>query len=383
MNSYVTIIDFGTKNLKIGVFDQRNKIVFSMKQKINGNLEKSLNTLIREAEKSLSMHIDDVVVLVDSPSFFSLDVSIKKIFDQSTSIKKVYNNLIDEANYYVAQNNFKYQSIHLIVNNIIVDENIKLDKIKDDIKIKSLILELKFICLNRSIVDDIIKEFKINNLKILNLFCSSYIKSISYKNKFVDNQNKIFLDIGFERTTCLIFKNNRFDFFKSLPLGGNNITKDISKILNLDLDYSESLKIKFNTLENNIYKDKTKYKETNPNIEIYEKNISINLLRQIIESRIDEIIELVLIKNYNMKNFNTRLMPELIISGGGSNLLSNNCNLTIKKLVNKSISLNENDSFICEAGFEYNNSQESSIMKTKKKVKKYGFFENFFNLFSK
>ena len=61
----------------------------------------------------------------------------------------------------------------------------------------------------------------------------------------------LFLDIGFERSTGLIFQNNKFIFFKSIPIGGNNITKDISKVLNLSLEYSENLKLKFNQLENN------------------------------------------------------------------------------------------------------------------------------------
>ena len=36
--------------------------------------------------------------------------------------KKIYKNLIEEANFIISENNFKDQIIHLIVNNIIVDE---------------------------------------------------------------------------------------------------------------------------------------------------------------------------------------------------------------------------------------------------------------------
>ena len=35
------------------------------------------------------------------------------------------------------------------------------------------------------------------------------------------------------------------------------------------------------------------------------------------------------------------------------------------------------------AGFQYHNTVESDFVKSKKKIKKQGFFENFFNLFSK
>ena len=59
----------------------------------------------------------------------------------------------------------------------------KLDKIIGDIKIKSLILEIKFICLKKTLIDDIKNTFKKNNLNVLNIFCSSYIKSISIQKK--------------------------------------------------------------------------------------------------------------------------------------------------------------------------------------------------------
>ena len=44
--------------------------------------------------------------------------------------------------------------VHIVVNNIIADNN-KLEKILEDFEIKSLILEIKFICINKSLINDI------------------------------------------------------------------------------------------------------------------------------------------------------------------------------------------------------------------------------------
>ena len=79
-----------------------------------------------------------------------------------------------------SQNNFKAQVLHIIVNNIIAD-NIKVEKIIDNVEIKSLTLEIKFICLNKSLIDDISDEFKKNNLIVSNIYCSSYVRSFFYK----------------------------------------------------------------------------------------------------------------------------------------------------------------------------------------------------------
>ena len=68
---------------------------------------------------------------------------------------------------------------------------------------------------------------------------------------------------------------NKFDFFKSIPLGGNNVTKDISQVLKLDPEYSEELKIKFNKLESELTFNKRDINGINLYSEILEKKISI------------------------------------------------------------------------------------------------------------
>ncbi len=383
MSNFETIIDFGSKNLKLGIFNTESKNIYSSERMIIDSAEKSLNKIIKDAEKFLSKHIDNVVVLYDSPKFYALDISIKKEFDNAISIKKVYDKLIEEAHFFISQNNFKDQIIHSSINSIITDKNKSLTKIDEDIKIKSLILEIKFICLNKILIDDVSSIFKKNNLKILNLYCSSYVKSIYYKNEFDNKDNIIFLDVGYERTSGLVFNNYKFEYFKSIPLGGNNITRDISKVLKLNLDYSEDLKIKFNKEENDKFFNKTDSNLINPYSEIFEKNISIDLLKQIIEARLDEIIELVLLQCNYVKTLNASLKLKLIIIGGGSPLFYNNYKLSIMKLVSDLKVFNENNSNSCQAGFNYHQSDESFLTKTKKKVKKSGFFETFFNIFSK
>ena len=165
MNNLDAILDLGSQSLRLGVFDQDSKNIYISKQKNindfnNTSFEKSLKILIRDAEKKLSSHIENVVILYDSPKFHSLDISIKKTFDDNTSIKEVYNNLIQEAHFFVSQNNYKDHIIHLVINHIIVDEFTELEKVIEDIKIKSLKLEIKFICLKKKILDNISNAFK-------------------------------------------------------------------------------------------------------------------------------------------------------------------------------------------------------------------------------
>ena len=388
MSNLETVIDFGSKNLRLGVFDESSERIYSSNAKIaefdeNKGFNKSLNQLIRDAEKKLSMHLVDVNILYDTSKFNFIDLSIKKSFDQPTLISKHYDSLVEEANFIVSENNFKDQVIHIIVNNIIIDGNKKIEVISDEIKIKFLILEIKFICLNKSLISIISNEFKKNNLNISNIYCSSYVKSIFYKKNLEIKNNLIFLDIGFERTSALFFNNNKFQFLNSIPLGGNNITKDISKIFKLSIEYSENLKIKFNKNEKEISLQKNFSNNINLYTEIIEKNISIDLLKQIIEARVNEIIELTILNNNYFKKINSLKKQCIVFIGNGSKLIPNINSINSKKIFSDLIFFEENDLKICDAGINYYKSNESYLTKNKKKPKKTGFFEKFFNLFSK
>ena len=105
-------------------------------------------------------------------------------------------------------------------------------------------------------------------------------------------------------------------------------------------------------------------------------------MKQVIEARLGEIIELLLLKTNYIKNLKDKIKPILVVFGSGTRLLSNN-NDILKKIFSKIIIVDENDSNVCKSGLDYHKSDESFLNKTKKKPKKQGFFETFFNLFSK
>ena len=47
-----------------------------------------------------------------------------------------------------------------------------------------------------------------------------------------------FIDVGFNKTSITSYVNNKIISLSVLPIGGNHITKDISKVLKIDLERS-------------------------------------------------------------------------------------------------------------------------------------------------
>ena len=381
-NELETVIDFGTNYLRLSIFNSSLQNIYSSKINVIKNPQESVNGLIKDAEKNLSKHIDYINVLYDTLNFKFIELSIKKTFDQSTLAKNTYENLIEEANFIVKENYFKDQIIHTIVNNIILDNNENLE-ISEDTKMKSIILEIKFIFLSKSIFNEILNKFKRNNLNVSNIYCSSYVKSYFFKQKFQNKKNLIFLDVGFERSSAWFLSNKKFSSFTTLPIGGNTITKDISKILKISMDFSEDLKIFLNQNEKELNYSSKYSKVINPYSNLLNKNISLKLLKQIIKARFDEIIELAVIKNYYYKKISRVDKPIIIFTGNGSKLASSIYRSDEEKNFSELIFFNENESMICEAGIYYNISEESRLSNSKDKPRKLGFFEMFFNLFSK
>ena len=388
-NNYSTIIDFGSTELRLGVFDDKLSKLFFKSKKISekNNYEeysKSINILIREAEKKVSTHIENITVLYDTSKINTIDLSIKKKIDQSTPFEDVCSSIVLEANQLIKDCYINKKVIHLIIKKYIIN-NKEFLNLPDKIpKLNSLILELKFICLPHNQYKNVFDTFKKNNLEVVNFFSSSLVKSFKYIDFFKESKFVAFLDIGLDRTTIILFINKKLDYFNSVPVGGNHISKDISQIMELTFEESEELKKSFNKSEIEFsYNDSDSNESSNIIKNIIGKNISIDLLKKVVLTRIEEIIELSF-KNINVSN-NVKKQKNLnlVLIGKGSKLFNKNSFQIENKYNFKDINFYEEDDVeICESGLKFEkNFKDKDLQKVKKNQKKLGFFHRFFNFF--
>ena len=150
-----------------------------------------------------------------------------------------------------------------------------------------------------------------------------------------------------------------------MPIGSNHITKDLSKVLDLDLITSEKIKLYFNN---------------DVNILQY-KQISIDLAQQIIFSRVEEILKLSVesIKLNVASNQSSQF--KMVLIGKGSSILDS-------KFIKKNSFTCEIEIFdetldsICESFQRLNDAlnKQEVVMIPKKLIKK-GFFEKLFHFF--
>ena len=163
------------------------------------------NKIIKKAEKNNSTHIKDIVLSFDTKELFSVDFSLDKDLNANMKINKLYESLILEASKIINSYYGQYKIIHIILDKCIIDKKIYSELPKEKSEINNIKVDLKFICYPKKIIENIEKIFNKNNINILNFFCTSYVKSLSYLKK-LNNENISFIEIGFDKTCFITFK---------------------------------------------------------------------------------------------------------------------------------------------------------------------------------
>jgi cell division protein FtsA len=300
--------------------------------------------------------------MTDSSKMLSIGISISKKLDGSKLRKTNIQFLAQEAKQQILKYYNNYNIAHIIINNYKIDD-VDYAYLPDEIKCHIISLDIIFICLPSDLILYFKNIFSKSNILINRIICSSYAKSINYK----DNLNLVghvsFIDVGFTKTSIISYFNDKMLSLDVLPIGGNHITRDISQVLEIDLDRAEYIKLNFDQ----------NYKVVN------EENISLEILQKIILARTEEILELC---NKSARS-NLFMLSEfkMVLMGEGSKILDNQ--YKDKIVFSSDIDfLEETLEDICQSGFKFGmglNKQEVVVV-PKKQIKQ-GFFEKLFHFF--
>ena len=387
--------DLGSSKIRAAAFNKHNKDQnFSIeKNSISSfksgqiNLleaEKNIENIILELEKKTEEYIDNVFVMLDAQEGLSINLSLSKKKDGEKISAKDIQYLIQDAKQQILKFNPEKNIIHIIVKNYKVDDkDYSYPPLETSCNLFSI--DIIFICFPKTIIKNLENLFFKFQLSINKFFCSSYTKSLNYKEQFAKSEKIAFIDIGYEKTSIVIYYKNKLNSFNVLPVGGNHITKDISKILSLPNEESEDIK---RSLNKNI-----SFNEENKTSKIFKddflsqtkhKKETLELAQKIISARIDEILNLGLDVIKLNENFVDVNKFRIVLIGDGSKILDNN-SIYVNDLeydVEEILFFPEKVATICESGLildKGNNKQEVVMVPKKKKTT--GFFEKLFHFF--
>jgi len=207
--------------------------------------------------------------------------------------------------------------IHVMPQDYTVDYE---EGIKDPVGMSGVKLEADFhiITAQTSAINNINKCVRRGGLEIEDLILEPLASSLAVLSEEEKEAGVCLIDIGGGTTDIAIFYDNIIRHTAVIPFGGNILTTDIQHGLMVMAKQAEQLKTRFG---------KAIAEEASPN-EIVSipgirnrtaKEISVKNLSNIIQARMEEIVEMAHAEIIN-SGFENRLAGGIVITGGGSQL---------------------------------------------------------------
>jgi len=364
--NFQTFFDCGTSKVRAGTFNANNssEAFYANSEFFTDqlDLELKIQKIVTSLEKDSNEYIGNISLILDSSRMFSVGISLSKKFDGSKLKNTNIQFMVQEAKQQILKHYTNHNIVHIIINNYKIDGN-DYPYFPDEIKCDFISLDIFFICLPTDLVFYLKNTFSKLNILVDQIICSSYVKSINYRDNLNLSGNVSFIDIGFTKTSVISYIDDKILSLDVLPIGGNHITKDISKILEIDLKSSEQKKCNF---DQNL-------------IPTNNEDILPDTLQKIIFARIEEIFELC--SKSIESNFHTLVKSKIILIGEGSKIL-NNQHKDKFPFLNDAHFFEETSKDICKSGFKFiSGLNKQEVVVVPKKLTKHGFFEKFFHFF--
>lgn len=393
------VLDIGSYELKFIIFKiDKSKIQILSKSilKTDGikhgvisdlvKLTKSIKEIIGKAEDQAKIQIKNVHIsvspLISSSTYFCQS---KNIGAYEIDHEKDIQFLVNSGVSLFKDHNFNSNIIHLFNLNLRID---KTNLIENPVGLAADTLEndMHIIYSKKNTLKNFEKAVSQSYLKSEKFIYSPYALSLLSYVESPLSDLILTIDLGHEQTSISIFKNDNFIFSSCIPIGSWHITNDISKALNLSFEISENLKTEVSSCDLVNNESSQEFLETEDvGLKAYKK-ISNKILNNIVNSRVEEIIdfinkELIFLES-KKQNFN-----KILVTGQGSKIngfydllkkkLNTKC-LLMEKFSSR-IKVNISDEFdVCLSMINYiQNSYHKEIPSYYKK--KIGFFDKLYS----
>ncbi len=171
---------------------------------------------------------------------------------------------------------------------------------------------LNILC-RKSFYRNLNKCFENANIAIAEMYLSPIALAHSVLTEAEMRSGCMLVDLGADTTTVLVYYKNILRHLVVIPLGSNNITKDIASMQMEDSE-AEEMKLKYASAYTDV-------NDIDPNKTLpidNERSIPMQDFVDIVEARVNEIVQNAWFQV--PQEYNDKLLGGIILTGGGSNL---------------------------------------------------------------
>ena len=276
------------------------------------NIDKTaqcLTSIIKKLENQLKTEITQVYVGVGGQSIRSVRNIITKDLPSETIVTQdMVIELMD------ANRNMTYQDQEILdaaVQEYKVGSQLQLDPVG----IQTTRLEGNFLNIleRKAFYRNLNKCFETAGIRVAEMYLAPLALADSVLTEAEKRSGCVLVDLGADTTTVSVYSKNILRHLAVIPLGGNNITKDIAT-LQMEESDAERMKLKYASAftDNSEIDNDLKYSIDT------ERQIESRRFIEIVEGRLEEVIENVWFQVPS--EFYDKLLGGIILTGGGSNM---------------------------------------------------------------
>ena len=279
-------------------------------------LENSIRNCVASAEKMASVRIKNIIVGFSSDNInienLNIEIDLKGAVIGQRDLNRAYNFLSEK-------HNMGNRSIlHVIPFQYSIDGN---KGVKNPIGMigDKLGVEISIISSDSNTLKNLENVVKHCDLEIDEIVYTPYASGISLLSEEEKELGVALIDMGSTLTTVSIFYNGSILYTKSIPLGGNMVTNDVSRIFSLSFANAERIKIingqLIEELENSLSTiEVDTLGEDNESIEITRRDL-ISVIKPRIFEIVNTINDIIIDSKYN-----NIITNRVVITGGASQM---------------------------------------------------------------
>ena len=268
----------------------------------------ALTNLVKKLKNSLKTEIAQVYVGVGGQSLRSIRNTISKDLPDNTIITQDLVDSIMDGNR--AMSYPEQEILEATIQEYKVDAQLQIDPV--GIQCRRLEGNFLNILLRSQFYRNLKKCIENAGIHVAEMYLSPLVLADNVLTDAERRTGCVLVDLGADTTTVSVYCRNILRHLTVIPLGADNITKDIESI-QIDENTAEQLKRKYGAaFSEQPVADTTTIRIDN------DRTIESSLLSEIIEARTEEIVENVW---YQVPNeYKDKLIGGIVLTGGGSNL---------------------------------------------------------------
>ncbi len=290
---------------------------------------------LKEIEKKHKRVFGDIVLIINQREMSSTNLTSFKKLNGAKVEKRDLDYILNEGKISITRNEEKNSILHILNTNFYLDKK-RQGKMPVNLIGDHLSLQMTFISLPKNNIKNIKNLFENNDLRVERLLCKPLTTGINLTNKNKNLKNFFLLNIDDELSTISIYENSSLVFLKTFPFGTNIIYRDLSQLCSIKDSEARSM---LNELDfNKKIENETKYIDKKFFNESQFIKLSVSHFRNIVDSRIEEMINYLFNKNSNLNYFKNRLshmylaFENKLFFNNLSKIFSDRLNLNLDKI---------------------------------------------------